>query len=59
MRTNLTYVAIGNQYTVLQTTVYMREQICQSMDSEAIEVLCNTLELHLETWKTESETERL
>ena len=56
MRTNQTYVANGNQYTVLQTTVYMREQICQSMDSEAIEVLWNTLELQLETWKTESET---
>ncbi len=56
MRANLTYVAIGNQYTVLQITVYMREQICQSMDSEAMEALWNTLELQLETWKTESET---
>ena len=59
MRTNLTYVAIGNQYTVLQTTVYMRKQICQGMDSEAIDALWTTLELQLETWKTESETERL
>ena len=59
MRVNPTYVAIGNNSTFLQTTVYMRKQICQGMDSEAIDTLWTTLELQLETWKTESETERL
>ncbi len=41
----------------VQTTVYMRKQICQAMDSEGIDALWTTLELQLESWKDESETQ--
>ena len=57
VRLNQTYVAIGNNLTTLQTTVYMREWICKFMNSEGIDTLWTTLGLQLEAWMAESESQ--